>query len=219
MKSPSHGFVWISFFWPFDGLSLHPFRCRRLWNEVARGLSEEGPSGSAEGAVVEGRADQRVLLLEETPGGAPEKPPGVGVGRAEYDLEFGQGEVRRGIAGAVGGAADWDQGIGVRARRGPPPPGLPPPHPGIRQSNCDDASSPSSPDSSSLLSESDMRIGGLGFRSRSSRRLRCASGRLECRVEVQLPSLEAFSRKSQWPGVWVGLYAASGPARSASRAV
>ena len=43
----------------------HPVRCRRLWPEEAKGLSQEGPGGPAERAVVEGRADQRVLLFEE----------------------------------------------------------------------------------------------------------------------------------------------------------
>ena len=44
---------------------------------------------------MKGRADQGVLLFEEAPVCAPENLPGLGVGRAEYSLKFGQGEVRR----------------------------------------------------------------------------------------------------------------------------
>ena len=97
LRSLAHCFVWITLFWPFVAPSLNTFRCHRPWREVAGGLSQDGPSGSTEGAVVEGRADQHALLFEETQGGASEKLPGVGVGRAEFGLEFGQSEVRRAI--------------------------------------------------------------------------------------------------------------------------
>ena len=59
LRGLAHGFVWMDLFWPFVGLSLHPFRCYCLWPEVAEGLSQEGPSGPAEGAVVEGQRESR----------------------------------------------------------------------------------------------------------------------------------------------------------------
>ena len=94
LGSVAHGFVWMMSL-PFREPYLHPFLCRRLWPLEAEGLSQEGPSGPAEGTVVEGRADQSALLFEEAPVGAPEKLSGVGIRRAEYELEFGLGEIRR----------------------------------------------------------------------------------------------------------------------------
>ena len=44
---------------------------------------------------MEGQADQRLLLFEETPVGFPVELSGAGVGRAECGLEFGKSEIWR----------------------------------------------------------------------------------------------------------------------------
>ena len=86
MRCLAHDFVWMDLFSPFLGFPFISFAI------IVSGLRKRKALDR-----IEGRADQRALFFEETPVGAPEKLSREGVGRAEYGLEFGQGEVQRAV--------------------------------------------------------------------------------------------------------------------------